>query len=262
MLGTSPTPYDLKFTLLGIPVRVHPTFWIVAAIMGWRDNDLPAVAAWIGCVFVSILVHELGHGLMARRFWGEPRILLYGMGGLCESRGERTRLQRLAVILAGPGAGFALLGLTLFTSSLALGLTAGDQAAILGRLFGLGGDRAAFATAITKFPSHFLIGLYWNLVFINLMWGLVNLLPIWPLDGGQASQVLLSFADRGMASIRVHTLSLLTAGILAVVLLLRGSDWFLTLFFGLFAFINYQILQELHRSRAFGSRADDDWWRS
>ena len=59
---------------------------------------------WIGCVFVSILVHEYGHGLMSRLFRFSPSIVLYGMGGSATPRAERqTPWQRLAVLFAGPG---------------------------------------------------------------------------------------------------------------------------------------------------------------
>ena len=108
MLGTSSTPYDLRFRFLDIPVRIHPLFWLMMAVLGWRDNDLASVLIWVGCAFVSILVHEFGHGLMAKQFRGSPSIVLYGLGGLCYSQGERTAGQRLAVLLAGPGAGFLL----------------------------------------------------------------------------------------------------------------------------------------------------------
>ena len=102
MLGTATTPYDLRFRFLDIPVRIHPLFWLISAVLGFRDNNLPAVAIWVGCVLVSILVHEYGHGLMAKRFHGLPSIVLYGLGGLCYSQGERTPGQRLAVLFAGP----------------------------------------------------------------------------------------------------------------------------------------------------------------
>ena len=68
--------------------------------------SLLPIVIWIGCVFVSILVHEYGHGLMSRLFRCSPSIVLYGMGGLCSSESERqTPWQRLAVLFAGPGAG-------------------------------------------------------------------------------------------------------------------------------------------------------------
>ena len=70
MLGAAETPYDLRFSLLGIPVRIHPLFWAVTAVLGFRMNErnLPMVVVWVACVFVSILVHEYGHALMARNF--------------------------------------------------------------------------------------------------------------------------------------------------------------------------------------------------
>ncbi|MGA7498165.1 MAG: Zn-dependent protease, partial [Isosphaeraceae bacterium] len=86
MLGTSTTPYDLRFRFLDIPVRIHPLFWLMAAVLGFQENNIPAVLIWIGCVLVSILVHEYGHGLMAKHFHGSPSIVLYGLGGLCSSQ--------------------------------------------------------------------------------------------------------------------------------------------------------------------------------
>ena len=44
MVGAAETPYDLRFRLLGIPVRVHPLFWLVMAVLGWQDRNLPMVA--------------------------------------------------------------------------------------------------------------------------------------------------------------------------------------------------------------------------
>jgi Zn-dependent protease len=261
MLGTSTTPYDLRFRLLDIPVRVHPLFWMVMAVLGFEEYNLPAVAIWIGCAFVSILVHEFGHGLMAKHFHGSPSIVLYGMGGLCYSQGERAPSERLAVILAGPGAGFVLCAVTLLGFSAAFGLNGGEHLAVAGRFFHLDVDPAGFLGAISKFPSETAFRIYWDLFQINLLWGLINLLPIWPLDGGQATQVVLSMVDRRNGTRRGHIISLVTAGCLAVMAASRGSDFFLPIFFGMFAFINFQVLQSLQQAQSFGVYHDDDWWR-
>ena len=114
---------------------------------------------------------------------------------------------------------------------------------------------AAIITAITQ------LLFYFNLVWINLMWGMVNLLPIWPLDGGQAAQVVLTMFDRRQGTRRGHIVSLLTAGVLAVLAASQGSDFFLTIFFGMFAFINFQVLQSLHQAQSSGVYHDDDWWK-
>ncbi len=263
MLGASLTPYDVRFRFLDIPVRIHPLFWLMMAVLGWRDNNLPAVLIWVACALVSILVHEYGHGLMAKLFGGSPSIVLYGLGGLCYSQGERTARQRLAVLLAGPGAGFLLCLAVLALTSLTLKIHGNEHLAVMQELVGLGGNQDAIMGALSKFSSSTTLRVYEYMIWINLMWGLVNLLPIYPLDGGQATQVLLSQVDRRSGVRWGHTVSLITAGVLAILAatVLRG-DYYPTIFFGLLAVMNYQILQSLHHAQSFGVYHDDDWWRS
>src|SRR5271165_1987536 len=165
MLGTSTTPYDLRFRFLDIPVRIHPLFWLMAAVLGFQENNIPAVLIWIGCALVSILVHEYGHGLMAKHFHGSPSIVLYGLGGLCYSQGERTPGQRLAVLFAGPGAGFILCAVVLAVTSLVLGLSGGEHLAVIQRLVGLRLDKDLFFDAVGKFPSPTIFMIYYNMIW-------------------------------------------------------------------------------------------------
>jgi stage IV sporulation protein FB len=261
MLGTSTTPYDLQFRFLDVPVRIHPIFWLVTAGMGWIDNNLPFVLMWVACVLVSILVHEYGHALMARRFKGSPSILLYGLGGLCFSEGQRTPGQRLAVLLAGPGAGFVLLAIVLALTSLIFGITGSEQLEVILTQVGLGRNPENLMGAIGKIGSYPLRVIFLFLVQINLLWGLVNLLPIYPLDGGQATQVLLSQVDRKHGVRRGHIVSLVTAGILAVLAYWANpEDFYPPILFGVLAFINFQVLQSLHQAHSFGVHKEDDWW--
>jgi len=269
MLGAAETPYDLRFRFLGIPVRIHPIFWLVSVVMGWQPRNLPAVALWVACVFVSILVHEYGHGLMAKAFDGSPSIVLWGLGGLCYSQGERqTPGQRLAVIFAGPGAGFVLCGLVMLVTSLLFGITPIEHLQEIGGLVGLGSEPINVVFKVhslmkVETGTMFLFGMYRNLVWINLLWGLVNLLPMWPLDGGQATQILLSLYDRSRSQRWTHIVSLLVSGILAIVMMTLPSDnkMFLTIFFASFAIINFQLLQSIHQAEAMGLYQEDEWWR-
>ncbi len=170
------TPYDLRFRVLGFPVRVHPWFWIVTALMG--SNVLQVLGAeyllaWIGVVFVSILVHELGHALAFRRFGTDADVVLYAFGGLAVPTSIVSgRGRRIVVSLAGPGAGFALCAL----------VYASNQAApwAMTRPMGQPWPR------MPSVPDF----LFDSLIFVNLVWGLVNLLPVFPLDGGQVSREL------------------------------------------------------------------------
>ena len=184
MLGNaSPTPYDLRFTLLGIPVRVHPLFWLVSAVMGWDAEDPNYMLLWIVCVFVSVLVHEFGHALTARYFGWPPEIVLYSFGGYAAYTPTwgYTTARRVRVLLAGPGAGFILYGLCLVAEHLLfrqqiLRLWAGA----------LGGDNPVPA------GLRYTLFVLFQMKFINLWWGLVNLLPVFPLDGGQIARELLT----------------------------------------------------------------------
>jgi stage IV sporulation protein FB len=269
MFGTSQTPYDLRFRFLGVPVRIHPLFWLISAALGWHDHDIPLTILWILCVLVSILVHEYGHALTNKAFHCSPSIVLWGLGGLCYSQGgeRQTSPQRLAVVLAGPAAGFVLGGLVLVLSSVLVGITPSEQvesiiAVVTAR--SLPGDVAIKlqdAVGSSETGSVVLKSAYRSLIWINLMWGVVNLLPLWPLDGGQATQILLSFYNRHQAQRWAHVISLLVAGSLTILVVTLTKDIFLSVFFGSFAFINYQALQSIHQTQSAAPYQEDDWWK-
>ena len=113
------TAGDLNFSLFGIPVRVHPFFWLITLFLGpirsQRPDILYAVLAWILAVFISILIHELGHALVQRAYGYRPWITLYGLGGLAsydpaavyQPRGSPT-VRQILISAAGPGAGFLM----------------------------------------------------------------------------------------------------------------------------------------------------------
>ncbi|MGC8643847.1 MAG: site-2 protease family protein [Isosphaeraceae bacterium] len=266
MLGTSSTPYDLRFNLLGIPARVHPLFWLTSALLGGIASEqvhLPLVITWIGCVFVSILVHEYGHALMDKRFHGEPSVLLYGLGGLCYPSGHETPGQKLAVLLAGPGAGFVLFGLVLLATSVVFGVTPAEHVEVVLAQVGLSWHPENLMGAMAKVGSYPVRLVYWNMLWINLWWGLVNLLPIFPLDGGQSAQLIWKRFDRRDGVRRSHILSLVTAGILGVLaFFVNREDLFLPFFFGILALLNYQVLHALHQAHAYGTYEEDEWWRN
>src|SRR4051794_3104022 len=92
------TQFDLRWRMFGIPVRVHPAFWLVSAIYGWdfvQGGELRLLLVWIACVFVSVLLHELGHVLTGMLFGSRGHIVLYSFGGLAiGSNAVRNRSQR------------------------------------------------------------------------------------------------------------------------------------------------------------------------
>ena len=112
MLGqVNETEFDLRFSLFGIPVRVHPGFWIVAMIMRRgafkHEQGLALIGIWVAVVFVSILVHEMGHALAIRYFGWDPHVVLHYFGGYAAYVPTWGQSPRRSIIIsfAGPGAG-------------------------------------------------------------------------------------------------------------------------------------------------------------
>jgi stage IV sporulation protein FB len=193
------TGADLRFEIAGFPVRVSAWFWLAAVLLGWpvcqaySAGDQRALiqflVIWTGVVFVSILVHELGHALAYRWFGQGAQIVIYHFGGLAipDRWGRRTHLrpiQRLAVSAAGPLAQFALAAaVTLLLT------TAGYRVPLpfagLRQWVGIDEGRA--------FASPFTFALADFLLYVNIFWPLLNLVPVPPLDGGQiVREALLS----------------------------------------------------------------------
>lgn len=144
-----------------IPLYVSPWFLVLAAYVGLMMGDVSLGGLWVLCLTLSLVVHELGHALVARRLRLEPRILLHGFGGLCAHDRAESDAHDVAIIAAGPGAGL-LLGALAFGVSEALPHVA----------------PGALSNPLL------VTGLAW-MVWLNVFWSLVNLVPIWPLDGGQ-----------------------------------------------------------------------------
>jgi len=165
-------------------------FWIIVFALGW---NLPLVEqfVWVGVVFVSILVHELGHVSSALFFGRRSRVVLYSMGGLTIPETQTSPLtgwRHAVVAFSGPTAGLLLA----FLAYLTIPLMGSTSSGLLGIL-------------------------YFHLVQINVVWSLVNLLPIWPLDGGQVARSLLSAVGNDLGYSLALGLSLFTAGIVTVV---------------------------------------------
>ncbi len=81
----------LTFPILRIPVTIRPSFLLIAVLIGLGVGDPVFVVAWALVVFVSIVIHELGHALTARGFGAEVTIELNGVGGLTRWRGAGER---------------------------------------------------------------------------------------------------------------------------------------------------------------------------
>jgi Zn-dependent protease len=150
-----------KFSLAGITIAVEWWFWLVVVLIGGAasassPHDWAAVGVWTAVVFVSIVVHELGHAIAGRRYGAAPFIRLHGFGGVTFLPGAHfSRIQNIVVSAAGPAAGLSL-GFLILATNMASGAL--PPLASLAVRYGL---------------------------FVNFVWTFLNLLPIQPLDGGQ-----------------------------------------------------------------------------
>jgi stage IV sporulation protein FB len=236
----SPTQGDLHFRLFGIPVRIHPFFWVTSVFlgMGSKEADPKDILVWVAVVFVSILVHEFGHATMQRLFGGHPWVTLYGLGGLasCEDC-DRSPMRQIVILLAGPGAGFLLAGIIIVAlkasghvdefrlSWIPIRLEPFDPA------YYVQNGRPALVDLVIL-----------NLLYVNIAWGLVNLLPVYPLDGGQLSRELFTLGNPRAGIIQSLQLSAGAAVLVALYAISKGSIYTCAMF-AILAYNNFQTLQ-------------------
>jgi Zn-dependent protease len=221
-----PSRFDLVFSLFGIPVRVLPWHWLVSVLLGWdlmndEENGPILLLMWVAIVFVSILVHEMGHALAATLFGYSPEVYLYHFGGLAvfEPYRDYTTAKAIVISLAGPAAGFAL-----------------GFATLIGALIATGGRGWSFDNVLVDEAV-------WMSLWVNIFWSLVNLLPVLPLDGGQVCRDVCIAASphRGMnVALWISIIVAALTGLAALRLL--GSLYMAIMFFllGLQSFQEYQ----------------------
>jgi len=240
LLGEPPrTQGDLNFSLFGIPVRVHPFFWLIAVLLGMNSDSAQELLVWIVALFIAILIHELGHALAMRAYGYQPWITLYGLGGLTGRAagpfgraGRSGPMEQILISFAGPGAGFLLAGLIVGGIKLS-----GHHIA-----FPLGGPFGVLIE-MEEIGSPTLTDLLFQMLFISTIWGAVNLLPVYPLDGGHIAREILVTVNPGTGIRQSLMLSIFTAVVMAVLGITRlGSIW-IAILFGYLAYLSYATLQ-------------------
>jgi len=221
----------LRFRLFGIPVAVNPSFWFLTLFLQFSELSRPSrLAAWVAVVFTGVLLHELGHALTIRAFGFTPAIELHGMGGLTawDTRGGMPGPgKRLLISLAGPFAGIAF-----GFGTLIVALAAGQSSESIW-------SRASIADYLVA-----------SIVWVNAGWGILNLLPVYPLDGGQVVASLCDFVVPGRGRIWALRLTIVSGALVcALGLALRAP--ILAIISGLYVF------QAVMALRFEGQRARD-----
>lgn len=212
---------SIEFRLFRIPVRIHLWFWLMALWL-WTLNSEEGWAGlviWVAVVFQGILMHELGHALVGRAFGRQPRIELVALGGLTwwEQREPMSPGRSLVVSAAGPAVGIFIGSLSLVLMDV---LRVPDP-------------------SLARYAFH-------SLVFINLGWGLLNLLPVLPLDGGNIVASLLELVAPSRGRLLACYVSFAVIGLLfAVTVTLKQYPATILLF--LLAFSTFQAFRAERR---------------
>ncbi|MBL9145833.1 MAG: site-2 protease family protein [Verrucomicrobiaceae bacterium] len=203
----------LRFQFFGFPVEVQWHFWLMAAIFSGVGSvegveGLQLLVISVAIIFVSILIHELGHALAMRKFHDRRvTITLYSFGGFAQGSLRQPRMSSLIISAAGPA------------FSLALGL--------LGWLV----DRA--------FPVNHWLAVeavdVW--LWVNFGWTILNLLPVLPLDGGHILEAALG-PFRLRATLIVSAIT--AAGVAAFAA--TTGRWITVIFFAMLAVQSWQQL--------------------
>jgi Zn-dependent protease len=192
------------FSVAGIPVAIHPAFFAVILVLGIVYLATPVyLVTWVVIATVSILLHEFGHAVAFRMYGLRPSVALVGFGGLTSAESadpaadDFTPARHIIVSLAGPLSALLLLGLPALFLAEANGF---DPWTSLGLRRSLD-------------PAEIILG---QIVYINVGWSLLNLLPVLPLDGGNVVAAVFEIVARDKGRRIANVISIAIAVVVAL----------------------------------------------
>lgn len=225
----------LNFSIFRFPVQVHWMFWLTMALLSEHltrsssPNSFIFLLIWIAAGFISILWHELGHAFMYRKYGYRSSISLIAFGGLTLPSAAARPKEQIPISLAGPGVQFLLFG----AMYLALYLTGRGPGFSWYYVF-------PYANFALSTGSIYFDEFIRKMLIVNMIWPIINLIPMLPLDGGRVMQALL-LNDR-----KTLKISVVVGFAVAVLALFLLKSIFMGLMFGYMAFTNLQQLQGIY----------------
>jgi len=242
------------FRLFGIDVFLHWSWFLVAIFLIPRFGEGTFVGPgstpmiWSTALYVTlfliVLVHEFGHSLACRQVGGQARnIVLWPLGGVAFVQPPHRPGAHLWSIVAGPLVNVMLVPVTVIAYYAARGSFAWPAD---------GNNLHAFAFSVLIMNAGLLI---------------FNMLPVYPLDGGQTLMALLWFVIGRVKALKVvSTIGLTAAGIVLLLSIIFFNPWYvlLSLFVGLQAWNGYRLANALAKmdpklyDERIASRAERD----
>lgn len=194
------------FTLAGITVRVHILFllWLVFQLLQAK-GDWQGTLTWMGMLFGIVLLHEFGHCFGARAVGGDAHnIVMWPLGGLAFADAPMRPWPQFVTVACGPLVNVALCA-----------LSAAVLIAATGRLDVVSlNPWSAFNYFAADETWQLYLGMFYS---VNLAILYFNLLPIYPLDGGQLLWTILwPFTGLQRATVLAAQLGLVGAVLLGV----------------------------------------------
>ncbi|HWD41771.1 MAG TPA: site-2 protease family protein [Fimbriimonas sp.] len=152
-------------SVAGIPIRVH--FTLILFLL-WIARDVGSFAL-VATIFACVVLHEIGHALVGLHYKVHTRdITIYPIGGIATLQNRPKPREELWIALAGPAVNFTIFGL------LYLGLALSGHPGVAWRVDLL---QRSYIESV-------MVG--------NLVLGLFNLIPAFPMDGGRVLRALLA----------------------------------------------------------------------
>ncbi|MDO5580357.1 MAG: hypothetical protein Q4G69_04435 [Planctomycetia bacterium] len=255
--NTGRSAWDVNFRLLGIPVQISPFFWVIALFFSplirvQIENGrlwMVGMAAWILAWFTTFIIHEMGHALVLKRIFGaDPWIILYGFGGMaCHHpfyRRTPGAFGRILISFAGPGMEIlsaAILILILILCGFHPSISFSELGVLKIPIVSF--DNVLLWMLMPENSFYCFCGWFlYSFIWMSLFWSALNLLPIYPLDGGNIIREFFTYFDWRHGLGNSLWLSIICAGAMAFFCFRQGSI-FGALMFGFFAFNNLQELQ-------------------
>jgi len=174
---------------------------------------------WLPIIFLSVLIHELAHaGAIAMFGFGASQIILGGMGGVTINQRKAKPWQNMIISVAGPASSFVLMFLAMVASNTHVGQTDKMLQAFL----------PLFALA-------------------NLWWGMFNLIPVPPLDGGHATRDFFRMFLSERTAFVVATWIAIVVGSGVAIYCFAQRQFFIALYIAWFVYMAFQRWQEFQK---------------